>query len=64
MKIAYFTDTFAPEINGVANTLTKLSSYLEKKNIHHVFFAPIIKIGTVINRNYYQKLKQYIDFME
>jgi len=40
MKIAYFTDTYAPEINGVTNTLNKLSSCLEKKGIEHVFFAP------------------------
>jgi len=40
MKIAYFTDTYAPEINGVANTLEKLSGYLEKKGIQHAFFAP------------------------
>lgn len=40
VKIAYFTDTFSPEVNGVANTLTKLSSYLERKRIRHAFFAP------------------------
>jgi len=40
MKIAYFTDTYAPEVNGVANTLGKLSDYLERKNIKHAFFAP------------------------
>ncbi len=40
MKIAYFTDTFAPEVNGVANTLSKLSLYLEKNGISHAFFAP------------------------
>ncbi|MCL1792129.1 MAG: glycosyltransferase family 1 protein [Peptococcaceae bacterium] len=40
MKIAYFTDTWAPEINGVTNTLGKLSGYLEEKGIRHIFFAP------------------------
>ena len=40
MRVAYFTDTYAPEVNGVANTLAKLSSYLERKNIKHTFFAP------------------------
>ncbi len=40
MKIAYFTDTYAPEVNGVTNTLTKLGGYLEKKGIRHSFFAP------------------------
>ena len=33
MKIAYFTDTYIPEVNGVANTLVKLSGYLEQKGI-------------------------------
>jgi glycosyltransferase involved in cell wall biosynthesis len=40
MRIAYFTDTFTPEINGVTNTLSKLRNYLEKKNIWYTFFAP------------------------
>ena len=40
MKVAFFTDTFVPEVNGVANTLAKLSSYLERNSIDHAFFAP------------------------
>ncbi|MDR2069649.1 MAG: glycosyltransferase family 1 protein [Spirochaetaceae bacterium] len=40
MKIAYFTDTFAPELNGVTNTLAKLRSYLDCKNIQYAFFVP------------------------
>ena len=40
MKIAFFTDTFTPEVNGVATTLARLSSYLKKKEIQHIFFAP------------------------
>jgi glycosyltransferase involved in cell wall biosynthesis len=40
MKIAYFTDTFVPEVNGVTNTLSRLSGYLEKQNIQYTFFAP------------------------
>ena len=40
MRIAYFTDTYMPEINGVTNTLAKLSGYLEQNGIRHVFFAP------------------------
>ncbi|MCL1916758.1 MAG: glycosyltransferase family 1 protein [Peptococcaceae bacterium] len=40
MKIAYFTDTYAPEVNGVTNTLAKLSGYLERQGIKHTFFAP------------------------
>jgi glycosyltransferase involved in cell wall biosynthesis len=40
MKIAYFTDTFLPQVNGVTNTLGKLDAYLEKNSIQHMFFAP------------------------
>ena len=40
MKIAFFTDTFTPEVNGVAMTLARLSSYLEKEGIEFIFFAP------------------------
>ena len=40
MRIAYFTDTYAPEVNGVANTLAKLSAYLGENQIAHVIFAP------------------------
>lgn len=40
MRIAFFTDTFYPQINGVSNTLSYLSRYLQSKNIEHVFFAP------------------------
>lgn len=40
MRIAFFTDTYYPEINGVANTLSRLHQYLDKNGIEHVFFAP------------------------
>ena len=40
MRIAYFTDTFLPEVNGVTNTLKQLSSYLCEKKTEHIFFAP------------------------
>ncbi|MCX7709164.1 MAG: glycosyltransferase family 1 protein [Clostridia bacterium] len=40
MRIAYFTDTFHPQINGVTNTLDRLETYLKSSNIQHMFFAP------------------------
>ncbi|MFV0413935.1 MAG: glycosyltransferase, partial [Oscillospiraceae bacterium] len=40
MRIAYFTDTFYPQVNGVTNTFHYLSNYLHKNNIEHIFFAP------------------------
>jgi glycosyltransferase involved in cell wall biosynthesis len=41
MKIAIFTDTFYPEVNGVANTLKKFTDYLESQHISYKVFAPI-----------------------
>lgn len=40
MRIAYFTDTYYPEINGVTNTLLRLHKYLDDNNIEHIFFTP------------------------
>lgn len=40
MRIAYFTDTYLPQINGVTNTLGKLGNYLTANNIKHMVFAP------------------------
>lgn len=40
MRIAIFTDTFSPEINGVARTLDRLAKYLEKAHIEYQIFAP------------------------
>lgn len=40
MKIAIFTDTFYPEVNGVANTLKKFTTYLENQQISYKVFAP------------------------
>lgn len=39
LRIAYFTDTYYPEINGVANTLSRPHGYLERNQIEHIFFA-------------------------
>ena len=40
MRIAFFTDTFLPQINGVAKTLSKFVDYMEKHNIDYRIFAP------------------------
>lgn len=40
MKIAIFTDTFLPEINGVTKTLSKMKNYLDTTNIEYKFFIP------------------------
>lgn len=40
MKIAIFTDTFDPDINGVARTLKRFTDYLNGQNITFKIFAP------------------------
>lgn len=40
MKIAIFTDTFYPEINGVARTLKRFTDYLAAQDISVKVFAP------------------------
>lgn len=40
MKIAIFTDTYVPDINGVARTLTHFTDYLDNQNISYKVFAP------------------------
>lgn len=40
MRLALFTDTFAPQMNGVARTLGRLTAHLERRGIEHLVFAP------------------------
>ncbi|AIK40393.1 glycosyltransferase family 1 protein [Bacillus pseudomycoides] len=40
MRVAIFTDTFTPQVNGVANTLDRLTLYFQKQNIAYSVFAP------------------------
>lgn len=40
MKIAIFSDTFSPQINGVTKNLDKLIEYLTMKEIDYMVFAP------------------------
>jgi glycosyltransferase involved in cell wall biosynthesis len=50
LKIAYFTDTYSPEVNGVTNTLSRLGAYLSEKHTHHVIFAPAYKNEDMLPR--------------
>ncbi|MFW6016416.1 MAG: glycosyltransferase family 4 protein [bacterium] len=40
MKIAIFSDTFSPQINGVTKNLDRLIEYFAKNNIDFIIFAP------------------------
>ena len=40
MRIAIFTDTFLPQVNGVVNTLRRLGDYLESEGVEYIFITP------------------------
>lgn len=40
MKLAIFTDTYLPQVNGVARTVARITSYLQEKDISYLIFAP------------------------
>lgn len=40
MRIAIFTDTFFPDVNGVARTLKRLCDHLDDRSISYRLFAP------------------------
>ena len=40
MRIAYFTDTYFPEVNGVTNTLSRAGNYLDRSRIYQLVIAP------------------------
>lgn len=43
VKIAIFTDTYFPQVNGVANSLKRLTDHLEKRQIQYQIFAPEVE---------------------
>lgn len=40
MKVALFADTYLPQINGVTNTLGRLTAYYESSGVDYKIFAP------------------------
>lgn len=40
LKIAIFTDTFLPQINGVSNTLYEYAKYLESHQVQYMILSP------------------------
>lgn len=40
LRVAIFTDTFVPQVNGVAHTLRRLVDYLKTRAVPHIVFAP------------------------
>ena len=41
MRVAIFTDTFTPQVNGVAKTLERLTKYFQKEIIFCRMFSPL-----------------------
>lgn len=56
MKIAIFTDTYTPQVNGVAKTLERLTNYLHRKGIDYTLFAPQ-NVKDNNENNHVQKMK-------
>ncbi len=40
LRVALFTDTYAPDVNGAALTLERWIGYLEKHGVSTLVFAP------------------------
>lgn len=40
MKVAYFCDTYEPQVNGVSRTLKKLRQYAKSNDIETIFLVP------------------------
>ena len=60
MKIAIFTDTFHPQINGVANTLEKMIRYFDDHKIEYKIFAPKYEGEEGPNAERFYSLKFYL----
>ncbi|MEQ6375617.1 glycosyltransferase family 1 protein [Bacillaceae bacterium S4-13-56] len=43
MRIAIFTDTYKPQVNGVSMTLQRFANYLERRNFEYQLFVPEAK---------------------
>ncbi len=51
MKIALFTDTYLPQINGVSETIIKFIDYMERNNIEYRIFAPKYERKSISDKN-------------
>jgi glycosyltransferase involved in cell wall biosynthesis len=51
MRVAIFTDTFSPDINGVSITLSHFTNYLESQGIVYKVFAPYSRSGEYISEH-------------
>jgi len=59
MRIAYFTDTYSPEVNGVTNTLSRLGNYLDKSHIDQLVIAPDYECENLLCDSNYRKVYRF-----
>ncbi|WP_353617091.1 hypothetical protein [Bacillus sp. E(2018)] len=45
MKLALFSDTFHPQVNGVARTLKRFTSYLETNEVDYKVIMPSFEVS-------------------
>ncbi|MDF2653818.1 MAG: glycosyltransferase family 1 protein [Bacillota bacterium] len=57
MKIAIFTDTYSPQINGVTNTLGRMSDYFSENEIQYKIFAPKYEVDDDLETERFYSLK-------
>lgn len=51
LRIALFTDTYLPQINGVSETIVKFIDYMERHNIEYRIFCPKYDRKTVSDKH-------------
>lgn len=56
MKVAIFTDTFLPQINGVTNTLDRLTKYFDANGVEYKLFIPQDNRQEIYQNNIYSFL--------
>jgi len=59
MRIAFFTDTYLPEINGVANTLSRLGNYLDRSRIDQLVIAPEYEERNIFSGSMYREVYRF-----
>lgn len=45
MRIAVFTDTYLPQVNGVTKTLSRMKEYMRRADIESIFITPASPVG-------------------
>lgn len=63
MRLALFTDTYYPEINGVAKTLERWTGFLRKQGIECLVFAPARPRGEITVSEVAERLRSLPFFL-